>query len=126
MASHQLKRWQQDQYEYHGKLGDPGDGGEIAVPDDVMEANCPMTTGDSNETRTVRAPHSQGQKLHLVLAVDGGGEAAVTFPAAVSGLNTIITFVGSGDFANFTSVIENGTLKWKIDATPTATGVAAS
>jgi len=124
MGSHQINRALKDNYLYHGRVSDPGDAGAITVPDTVMEANCDMVTAGS-ETRTVSVPTVAGQQLHLVLQTDGGN-SAVTFPAAVSGANTIITFGDDGDYADFTAIDVAGTLTWKINAAPADTGVSAS
>ena len=124
MGSHQINRALKDNYLYHGRVSDPGSEGVITVPDTVMEANCDMVTAGS-ENRTVSVPTVAGQQLHLVLQTDGGN-AQVTFPAAVSGSNTIITFGDDGDYADFTAIDVAGTLTWKINSAPADTGVSAS
>ena len=60
---------------------DPGTGEAIPV---TVSAHIAMTTGGSGETGTLAAPAVAGQRLTLVLDVDGGGNRVVTAAAPSS------------------------------------------
>lgn len=91
---------------------DPGDAGAVAV---THSGVCNLTTGASGETRTVADPAFIGQELVLSLAVDGGGDAAITFASDFdqSG-NNVMTFGDAGDMAKFVATLIGANRKWRL------------
>ena len=50
----------------------------------------------------------------LVMDVDGGGDIAVTFAAAIQGANTVATFGDAGDFVRVVGAQVGGALVWRL------------
>lgn len=99
-------RIHRDLYRGPKQIHDPGDGGTIQVNADLQV--CELTTGASNETRTISNPSKPGIRFHLRLLTDGGGNAVVTasngFNAA---LDTVATLDDAGDYLELVSVTLN-------------------
>ena len=81
-----------------GILADPGDAGTI---DPEMNFQiCEMTSGATNETRTLANPSRAGIRFVLRLLTDGGGNVVVT---ASNGLNVLLeteaTFADASDWS---------------------------
>lgn len=93
-------------------LADPGDAAAIPV---TRSATVAMTTGGAGETGTLAIPTFIGQRLILVLDVDGGGDRVVTAASAINAAgNTQMTFGDAGDFIVLFAVQVGGVLAWRV------------
>uniref|UniRef100_A0A6M3L0T9 Uncharacterized protein n=1 Tax=viral metagenome TaxID=1070528 RepID=A0A6M3L0T9_9ZZZZ len=94
-------------------LNDPGDAGTIIVDKDLQM--CEMVSGESAETRTLKAPTRAGIRLALRLLTDGGGEIIVH---AAEGFNrdeeTDATFADAGDLLSLISVTTTTGYRWEV------------
>ena len=113
------------QYKHRGAdwvIPDPGNAGAIS---NEYSGVCVMTTAAA-ETRTLAIPSYVGQRLTLVLDVDGG-DAVVTVAAAFNPAgHTIITFNTAGDCVTLIGVTLAGALVWFLETTDAVGGVTAS
>ncbi len=94
-------------------LTDPGNAGIIRPNKDLQI--CEMTSGASNETRTLATPTKAGIRLVLRMKTDGGGDIVVTAAAGFNvALETQATFADASDFLSLISVTISGTsCRWE-------------
>lgn len=95
-------------------LRDPGDGGTIQPSADLQI--CEMTSGASNETRTLANPTKPGIRFVLRLLTDGGGNVVVTTSNGYNvALETQATFADASDFLSLVSVsLTATTYRWEV------------
>ena len=90
-------------------LADPGDGGTI----DAQMTGVLCLKTETAETRTLPDPMTAGQRLSIVMDVDGG-DCVVTAASAINQTgNTIMTFENAGDFIELVGVYVGGALVWR-------------
>lgn len=103
-------------------LVDPGTGRTVQI--DRHDAYLNLRSGASNETRILGAPTRAGQTLTIGLAVDGGGDVAVTQTGSAafnaSG-NTTITLNDTGDNVTLVSIAIATALRWRLKSNDGAT-----
>ena len=101
-------------------IADPGDAKTIGGGGGAGY-RCNLTTGASNETRTLADPTQDGETLTITLKTDGGGNCDITpataglRPASFGGLTTTLAradFDVAGDTLTLRAVNVGGTLKW--------------
>jgi len=93
-------------------LDDPGDGGAINVE---MSGQCSISTNGA-ETRTVGSPTFAGQRLSIVMNVDGGN-CVISVPAGFNPstpANNRITMDDAGDFVILESFQIGGSVVWRL------------
>ena len=83
-----------------------------------------ITTGASDETRTLAAPTKAGLILGISLDVDGGGDCAITVASAYDQTgSTVINLTDAGDSIVLYSVKKGtGTYVWRTMASDGTTG----
>ena len=116
-------------------IADPGDGGSIRANADLQV--CELTSGASNETRTLVNPTKPGIRFIARMKTDGGGDIVLT---ASNGLNaalvTVATLADAGDMLSMISVsLTATTYRWEVlvrngvtmsTSTSTATATSSS
>ena len=116
-------------------IADPGNGGSIRANADLQV--CELTSGASNETRTLENPTKPGIRFIVRLVTDGGGDIVLT---AANGLNaalvTVATLADAGDMLSMISVsLTATTYRWEVlvrngvtmtTSTSTATATSSS
>lgn len=94
------------------EITDPGNAGAIPV---TSSGSCMLTSGGSNETRTIAIPTFVGQRLNIGFDTDGGGQIAITVAAAVNQAgNTVLTGADAGDHVSLEAITVGGALRWRI------------
>ncbi len=104
------------------RIPDPGDAGTIKADRDL--GVCALTTGASNETRTVGNPDDIGVRMAICMEVDGGGDAVLTFSSAYDEAGTTsMTFSATGQVAFLESVAQGArTYVWRVKGYDGVTG----
>lgn len=93
-------------------LADPGDAAAIPVD---RSATIAITTGGSGETNTLAIPTFLGQRMVLILDVDGGGDRVVTAASAINVAgNTIITLATARQNIELEAIQLAGALAWEV------------
>lgn len=94
-------------------IADPGNAGAIPV---TRSGVCSLTTGAA-DTRTLAIPTFIGQRLGLVVDVDGGTVVITSAQAINQAGNTIITMADLNDFIELVGVkCAGGVLRWRVAA----------
>lgn len=95
-----------------GSITDPGNAGAIPV---TSSGSCMLTSGGSNETRTIAIPTFVGQRLNIGFDTDGGGQIAITVAAAVNQTgNTVLTGADAGDHISLEAITVGGAFRWRV------------
>jgi len=96
------------------EVKDPGDGGQIPLPDHHHAVCAVSSSGGGNETRTIAVPRFHGQRCTLSMDADAGGNVVVN--VAGDG-NTQghdeITFTAIGQAVDMVGVKRSGALRWR-------------
>jgi len=72
--------------DYHARINDPGDAGDISVDRNLFIVE--LTSGSSDETRTLKDPTAPGVFGVIQLKTDGGGNITVTADSAMDAAGT--------------------------------------
>lgn len=105
-------------------LIDPGTGQRVVLDRDF--AFLSISTGASAQTRIIGTPQRVGQELEIAMAVDGGGDCAITQQGSLAinqAGNTTVTLNDAGDRVTLVSIRLGTSLVWRIKSSD---GVALS
>lgn len=96
-------------------LIDPGTGGRVQVDRDSAYLN--IRTGASAQSRIIATPSRPGIEITVAMAVDGGGDCAITQQGSLAlnqAGNTTCTLNDAGDRVTLFSILLGTALVWRI------------
>jgi len=96
------------------EVADPGNGGQIVLPEHHNAVCAVSSSSGSNETRTIAVPSFHGQRCTLSMDTDAGGNVVIN--VAGDG-NTQghdeISFTAIGQAVDMVGVKRSGALRWR-------------